>query len=80
MEVKTISKEELKQLYDLDNFINLSGGKTVDNGQLRSLRNARIEIEALFERYPSLPEEFEIPKNCPYTYYDVINRDLKREG
>ncbi|MCX7760258.1 MAG: DUF29 domain-containing protein [Hydrogenothermaceae bacterium] len=99
----------LEHLYKLDNFKDIAGGETAGKSWIRSIRNSRIEIEALLDRYPSLraklpseidsawiearkrlkiwllnnnyePEDFEIPKNCPYTYYDAINRDVKKEG
>ncbi len=40
---------------------------------------ARREIETWLEDNDLDPEAFEIPENCPYTYEEAMNRDLRKE-
>lgn len=44
----------LEHLYKLDNFKDLAGGETAGKSWIRSIKNSRVEIEVLFEYYPSL--------------------------
>ncbi|MCX7760575.1 MAG: DUF29 domain-containing protein [Hydrogenothermaceae bacterium] len=95
----------LEHLYKLDNFKDLAGGRTAGDGWIRSIRNARVEIEFLLESFPSLrnklpreintawskaskklkvwiknnglnPENFYIPQECPYSYEEIMNREI----
>lgn len=54
----------LEHLYKLDNFKDITGGKTAGHGWKRSIYNARAEIEYLIDTYPSLRNkiEGELPK------------------
>lgn len=98
----------LEHLYKWDNFRSLAGGKYAGMDWIRSVEDARDEIKGMFKEYPSLknrlplelerawiraqvklrkwlrrnrynPDEFNIPEECPYTYEEAMNRDLKKE-
>jgi hypothetical protein len=97
----------LEHLYKWDNFRKLMG-KYVGVGWIKSFNNARRKIKAMFEQYSSLkaklpqevekawisaryeleswledkgydPENFNLPKDCPYTYEEAMTRDLRKE-
>jgi hypothetical protein len=93
----------LEHLYKLDNFKSIAGGNTAGKSWIRSILNARYDLETMFEKYPSLksklpqnidiawieargrlkkwllkndknPENFNIPKETPYTYQEAMER------
>ncbi|MCX7989666.1 MAG: DUF29 domain-containing protein [Aquificaceae bacterium] len=99
----------LEHLYKWDHFRNLAGGEVAGRSWIKSVNNARTDIEAILETYPSLapklpqeldkawiqaksrlkkwlenndyePKNFPIPNECPYTYEEAMNRDLKKEA
>ncbi|WP_345780596.1 DUF29 domain-containing protein [Sulfurihydrogenibium sp.] len=43
----------LEYLYKWDNFKNLAGGEKAGNKWIRSIKNARYDINRMFRRYPS---------------------------
>lgn len=98
----------LEHMYKWDNFKHLTGGKTAGKTWIRSVENARSEINAMLKVYPSLrsklpsqiekawkfakariekwlrnndyePEDFDIPEECPYTYQQAMERNIKSE-
>ncbi|MCS7285511.1 MAG: DUF29 domain-containing protein [Hydrogenobacter thermophilus] len=98
----------LEHLYKWDNFRELAGGETAGMGWIRSVENARLRLVDILEDYPSLKlklplefqkawkkarteltiwlkdnnydlQKFSIPKECPYTYEEAMQRDLRKE-
>lgn len=100
----------LEHMYKWDNFrqYTFSGSEYGGKGWIKSIENARMKIEAILNRYPSLkqklPNELEyawqlaiadiissaydmglkidkqdIPRKCPYTYKQAIERNLLEE-
>ncbi|MEJ5339236.1 MAG: DUF29 domain-containing protein [Aquificaceae bacterium] len=53
----------LEHMYKWDHFRELAGGQTAGKGWIKSVENARDEIETILEEYPSLkkkiPQEIE---------------------
>ncbi|WP_028950291.1 DUF29 domain-containing protein [Sulfurihydrogenibium subterraneum] len=44
----------LEHMYKLDNFRGLAGGENAGKSWIKSIKNSRVRIHILFERYPSL--------------------------
>ncbi len=55
----------LEHLYKLDNFKDIAGGETAGKSWVRSIENAKDEIDILFNFYPSLKGKlpYEIEKS-----------------
>lgn len=56
----------LEHLYKLDNFKKIAGGDTAGNSWRQSIDYSRVEIETLFDRYPSLRKK--LPENMEYAW------------
>lgn len=95
----------LEHLYKLDHFREVVGDESAGKSSIRSIKNSRKDILTLFDIYPSLraklpleldkawrfairrlekwlerndlePESFSIPRTCPYTYEEAMERVL----
>ncbi|MCX7759813.1 MAG: DUF29 domain-containing protein [Hydrogenothermaceae bacterium] len=59
----------LEYLYKIDNFKDLAGGETAGDSWKRSIKVARIEIESMFEKYPSLKTK--LPEELDYAWIEA---------
>jgi hypothetical protein len=62
----------LEHLYKLDNFKDIAGGETAGKSWVRSIKNARYDINRMFNRYPSL--KYKLPKEINYSWEEAISR------
>ncbi|WP_297890315.1 DUF29 domain-containing protein, partial [Sulfurihydrogenibium sp.] len=65
----------LEHLYKLDNFKDLAGGDTAGKSWVRSIMIARLEIETMFEKYPSL--KYKLPFELKNAWIDA-KKELKK--
>ncbi|PMP62731.1 MAG: DUF29 domain-containing protein [Sulfurihydrogenibium sp.] len=62
----------LEHLYKLDNFKDLAGGEKAGNSWVRSIKNARYDINRMFNRYPSL--KVKLPQELQYAWEEAVSR------
>ncbi|MCS7262823.1 MAG: DUF29 domain-containing protein [Aquificaceae bacterium] len=62
----------LEHLYKWDNFRDLAGGETAGKGWMKSINNARKDILADFEKYPSLKTK--LPLQVDIAWIDARRR------
>lgn len=71
----------LEHLYKLDNFKHIAGGETAGNSWRQSIDYARVEIEDIFDLYPSLRKK--LPDNIEYAWRSArrkLEKWLKYNG
>lgn len=62
----------LEHMYKLDHFKQFAGGETAGSSWRKSIRNSRIKIETMFERFPSLRQK--LPQELESAWIDAKGR------
>ena len=75
--VKSVIKARDKLSLNLERYPSLKN--KVEQAVQEAWEDAIVELRAWLLDNGFDPEDFQIPKKCPYTYQEAISRDLRKE-